>query len=133
MVRAAEWLRDALLKSGANRAEVMPTEGNPVVFAEKIIDRSLPTVLVYGHYDVMPEDPVDEWRTEPFEPVVKEGRIWCRGADDDKGQALHARQGVRGARGYGAVAVQCEVHARRGRGDRLRKPLQMVRGTQGAW
>ena len=63
MVRAAEWLRDALLKSGANRAEVMPTEGNPVVFAEKIIDRSLPTVLVYGHYDVMPEDPVDEWRS----------------------------------------------------------------------
>ena len=92
MVRAAEWLRDALLKSGANRAEVMPTEGNPVVFAEKIIDRSLPTVLVYGHYDVMPEDPVDEWRTEPFEPVVKEGRIWCRGADDDKGQLyMHAK------------------------------------------
>lgn len=92
MVRAAEWLRDALLKSGADRAEVMPTEGNPVVFAEKIIDRSLPTVLVYGHYDVMPEDPVDEWRTEPFEPVVKEGRIWCRGADDDKGQLyMHAK------------------------------------------
>ena len=49
-------------------------------------------MLVYGHYDVMPEDPVDEWRTEPFEPVVKEGRIWCRGADDDKGQLyMHAK------------------------------------------
>ena len=92
MVRAAEWLREALLKSGADRAEVMPTEGNPVVFAEKVVDAALPTVLVYGHYDVMPEDPVDEWRTQPFEPVVKDGRIWCRGADDDKGQLyMHAK------------------------------------------
>lgn len=92
MVRAAEWLKKALLKSGADRAEVMPTEGNPVVYAEKIIDPSLPTVLVYGHYDVMPEAPLDEWRTEPFEPVVKDGRIWCRGADDDKGQLyMHAK------------------------------------------
>lgn len=92
MVRAAEWLKKALLKSGADRAEVMPTEGNPVVYAEKIIDPSLPTVLVYGHYDVMPEAPLDEWRTEPFKPVVKDGRIWCRGADDDKGQLyMHAK------------------------------------------
>lgn len=92
MVRAAEWLKKALIKSGADRAEVMPTEGNPVVYAEKIIDPSLPTVLVYGHYDVMPEAPLDEWRTEPFEPVVKDGRIWCRGADDDKGQLyMHAK------------------------------------------
>lgn len=92
MVRAAEWLKAALLKSGADRAEVMPTEGNPVVYAEKIVDRSLPTVLVYGHYDVMPEDPVDEWRTDPFEPVIRDGRIWCRGADDDKGQLyMHAK------------------------------------------
>lgn len=92
MVRAAEWLKEALLKSGADRAAVMPTEGNPVVYAEKIIDPSLPTVLVYGHYDVMPEDPVEEWKTEPFEPVVRDGRIWCRGADDDKGQMyMHAK------------------------------------------
>jgi len=92
MVRAAEWLRDALLRSGADRAEVMPTEGNPVVFAEKIIDPAKPTVLVYGHYDVMPEAPLEEWRTEPFEPVIKDGRIWCRGANDDKGQLyMHAK------------------------------------------
>lgn len=92
MVICAQWLRDALLASGADRAEVMPTEGNPVVYAEKIIDASKPTVLVYGHYDVMPVDPVDEWKTSPFEPVVKDGRIWCRGADDDKGQLyMHAK------------------------------------------
>ena len=92
MVRTAEWLREALLKAGADRAEVMPTEGNPVVYAEKIINPELPTVVIYGHYDVMPEDPKGEWRTEPFEPVVKDGRIWCRGADDDKGQLyMHAK------------------------------------------
>ena len=92
MVRAAEWLRDALLKAGADMAEVMPPEGNPVVFARKIVDPVLPTVLVYGHYDVMPEDPIEEWKTVPFEPVVKDGRIWGRGANDDKGQLyMHAK------------------------------------------
>ena len=92
MVRAAEWLRESLLKAGVDRAEVMPTEGNPVVFAEKIIDPAKPTVVVYGHYDVMPVDPIAQWNTEPFEPVVKDGRIWGRGADDDKGQLfMHAK------------------------------------------
>ncbi len=92
MVRCAEWLRESLLKAGAQKAEVMPTEGNPVVYAERIIDLAKPTVLVYGHYDVMPVDPREEWRTEPFEPVVKDGRIWGRGADDDKGQLyMHAK------------------------------------------
>ncbi len=92
MLRCAEWLAASLKKSGADRAEVMPTEGNPVVYAEKIIDPAKPTVLVYGHYDVMPVDPLEEWKTEPFEPVVKEGRIWGRGADDDKGQSfMHAK------------------------------------------
>ncbi len=92
MVRCAEWLAASLVKAGADRAEVMPTEGNPVVYAEKIIDPKAKTVLVYGHYDVMPVDPKEEWRTEPFEPVVKDGRIWGRGADDDKGQLfMHAK------------------------------------------
>lgn len=86
MIRTAEWLAAALVKAGADRADVMPTEGNPVVYAEKIIDPKAKTVLVYGHYDVMPVDPREEWLTEPFEPVIKEGRIWGRGADDDKGQ-----------------------------------------------
>ena len=92
MIRAAEYWRDAVLKAGADRAEIMPTDGNPVMFAEKIIDPKLPTILVYGHYDVMPVDPIEEWRTKPFEPVIKDGKIWARGADDDKGQAfMHAK------------------------------------------
>ncbi len=92
MKRCAEWLAAKLAEAGADRAEVMPTDGNPVVYAERIVDSKLPTVLVYGHYDVMPVDPVDEWRTDPFEPVIKEGRIWGRGADDDKGQLfMHAK------------------------------------------
>ena len=88
MVRCAEWLAASLLKAGADKAEVMPTEGNPVVCAEKIIDPKAKTVLVYGHYDVMPVDPVEEWHTDPFEPVIKDGRIWARGANDDKGQSF---------------------------------------------
>lgn len=92
MKRCAEWLAAKLAEAGADRVEVMPTDGNPVVYAERIVDSKLPTVLVYGHYDVMPVDPVDEWRTDPFEPVIKEGRIWGRGADDDKGQLfMHAK------------------------------------------
>ncbi len=88
MVRCAEWLAASLLKAGADKAEVMPTEGNPVVYAEKIVDPKAKTVLVYGHYDVMPVDPVEEWNTDPFEPVIKDGRIWARGANDDKGQSF---------------------------------------------
>ena len=92
MVRCAEKWRELLLKAGAGKAEVMPTEGNPVVYGEKMVDPKLPTVLVYGHYDVMPVDPVELWNTDPFEPVVKDGRIWGRGADDDKGQSfMHAK------------------------------------------
>ena len=92
MVRAAEYWRDAILAAGGDKAEVMPSAGNPIVYGEKILDPKLPTVLVYGHYDVMPVDPIDEWHTEPFEPVIKDGKIWCRGADDDKGQAfMHAK------------------------------------------
>ena len=88
MVRCAERWRELLLEAGADRAEVMSTEGNPVVYGEKIIDATKPTVLVYGHYDVMPVAPLELWRTSPFEPVVKDGYIWARGADDDKGQSF---------------------------------------------
>ncbi|MZQ50492.1 MAG: M20/M25/M40 family metallo-hydrolase, partial [Bacteroidales bacterium] len=86
MIRAAEFLRDSLKKAGADRADVFPTAGNPVVYAEKIISKKLPTVLVYGHYDVQPAEPFDLWNSPPFEPEVRDGRIWARGADDDKGQ-----------------------------------------------
>ena len=88
MYGAAEYLKELLLKSGADKAEVFETEGNPVTYAEKIIDPELPTVLVYGHMDVMPVDPIEKWDTEPFEPIIKDGKIWGRGADDDKGQGM---------------------------------------------
>ena len=92
MYRAAECWKKFLLEAGADKAEVFETEGNPVTYGEKIIDASLPTVLVYGHMDVMPVDPIDLWNTDPFEPVIKDGKIWARGADDDKGQAfMHAK------------------------------------------
>ena len=86
--RCAEHLAAALVKAGADTAEVIATEGAPLVYAEKIISPKAKTVLVYGHYDVMPPEPLNEWRSEPFEPIIKDGRIWGRGADDDKGQSF---------------------------------------------
>ncbi|MEA3447461.1 MAG: dipeptidase [Bacteroidota bacterium] len=92
MVKCAEHWKQLLLEAGADKAEVSPSQGNPVVYGEKIIDPAKPTVLVYGHYDVMPVDPIEKWNTEPFEPVVKDDIIWARGADDDKGQSfMHAK------------------------------------------
>ncbi|MCK9450552.1 MAG: dipeptidase [Bacteroidales bacterium] len=92
MQKAAEYWRDHILKAGADKAEVLPSDGNPVVYGEKIIDPALPTVLVYGHYDVMPVDPIELWDSPPFEPEIRDGKIWARGADDDKGQAfMHAK------------------------------------------
>lgn len=88
MVRCAEKWKEYLLSAGCDKAEVMPSAGNPVVYGQKIIDPAKPTVLVYGHYDVMPVAPLELWRTEPFEPVIKDGKIWARGADDDKGQSF---------------------------------------------
>ncbi len=88
MYRAAEYLKRMLLEAGADSAAVYETAGNPVTFAEKIVDRSLPTVLVYAHMDVMPVDPIDLWTTDPFDPVVVDGKIFARGADDDKGQSF---------------------------------------------
>lgn len=92
MYRAAEYWKQLLLNAGADRAEVYESEGNPVTYGEKMIDPSKPTVLVYAHMDVMPVDPIDKWTSDPFEPVIREGRIWARGADDDKGQSfMHAK------------------------------------------
>ena len=92
MLKAAEYWKNTILKAGADKAEIMPTAGNPVVYGEKIVGKSLPTVLVYAHYDVMPVDPIDLWDSPPFEPEVRNGKIYARGADDDKGQAfIHAK------------------------------------------
>ena len=86
MVKTAQYIVDSLLKAGVDKAEIMQTTGHPVVYAEKIIDPSKPTILVYGHYDVMPVDPLELWDSPPFEPEVREGKIFARGAVDDKGQ-----------------------------------------------
>jgi acetylornithine deacetylase/succinyl-diaminopimelate desuccinylase-like protein len=92
MQKCAEYWRDSMLSAGADKAEVFPTDGHPVVYGEKIIDPKAPTVLVYAHYDVMPVDPIELWNTKPFEPVIKDGKIWGRGSDDDKGQGfMHAK------------------------------------------
>ncbi len=88
MIRCAERWRELLLEAGADKAEVMPSDGNPLVYAERHVSDEAKTVLVYGHYDVMPADPVELWQTPPFEPVVRDGHIWARGADDDKGQSF---------------------------------------------
>lgn len=84
---AQRWT-EILLSSGADKAVVMPTAGNPVVYGEKLISPNAPTVLVYAHYDVMPAEPLELWKSDPFEPEIRDGRIWARGADDDKGQAM---------------------------------------------
>jgi len=88
MTACAERWKELLLAAGADRAEVMPSEGNPLVYAEKLIDPKASTILVYAHYDVMPAEPLEQWRSDPFEPVIRDGRIYARGADDDKGQAF---------------------------------------------
>lgn len=86
VARCAEAVKENLLKAGCDKAEVCPTEGHPIVYGEKMIDPSLPTVLVYGHYDVQPADPLELWHSGPFEPVIKDEKIYARGACDDKGQ-----------------------------------------------
>ncbi|HHB51907.1 MAG TPA: M20/M25/M40 family metallo-hydrolase, partial [Saprospiraceae bacterium] len=94
MYRAANWAKEALLKAGADKAEVHETKGHPVVYGEKLVGDDKPTVLVYGHYDVQPVDPLDLWDSPPVEPVVKkteihpDGAIFARGACDDKGQVF---------------------------------------------
>lgn len=88
MTRCAERWKELLLSYGADRAEIMPSERNPLVYAEKHVSDTAKTILIYAHYDVMPADPLEKWKTNPFEPVVSEDHIWGRGADDDKGQAM---------------------------------------------
>ena len=85
--RCAEKWKELLLKYGADKAEIIKTEGNPIVYAEKTVNPNAGTVLVYAHYDVMPVDPEELWHTSPFVPTIKDGRLWARGADDDKGQS----------------------------------------------
>ena len=89
---AAKWIKNSLIKVGCDKVEIIKTKGHPIVYAEKITNPKFPTVLVYGHYDVQPPDPINLWNNPPFEPIIKktklhpDGAIFCRGACDDKGQ-----------------------------------------------
>lgn len=84
--RAAEFVRDKLTAAGLDKAVLYETPGHPIVYAEKLVDPARPTVLVYGHYDVQPADPYELWLSPPFEPTIRNERIYARGACDDKGQ-----------------------------------------------
>ncbi len=86
VLKAAELLKQNLIDAGADNVEIMPTPGHPVVYGEKIIDPKLPTILVYGHYDVQPAVPLELWKSPAFEPEIRDGKIYARGAADDKGQ-----------------------------------------------
>lgn len=107
MQRCAEHWRQHLLGLGATRAEIYQTEGHPIVYGEYIQTPELPTILVYAHYDVMPPEPLELWHSKPFEPEVRDGRIWARGADDDKGQGMIQVKGFEVAKALGLL--RCNV------------------------
>jgi len=86
VLKAADFVKEQLKKAGADKVELCETKGYPIVYGEKMIDAALPTVLFYGHYDVQPADPIELWNSPPFEPIIKDGKIYARGAADDKGQ-----------------------------------------------
>lgn len=88
MIACAEKWKKLLLQAGVDKVDIMPSAGNPIVYAEKMVDPKAKTVLVYGHYDVMPAEPFELWKSDPFEPEIRDGHIWARGADDDKGQSF---------------------------------------------
>ena len=107
MERCAQRWAELLVASGVDRAEVMSTDGNPVVYAEKHVSDAAQTVLVYGHYDVMPAELLELWNSAPFEPEIRDGRIWARGADDDKGQSMMQVKGFETALRLGLL--RCNV------------------------
>jgi len=88
MYKAAACWVQILKEAGVDRTEIFKTPGHPIVYAEKIVNRVKPTILIYAHMDVMPADPLVQWKSNPFEPVIRDGKIWARGADDDKGQSF---------------------------------------------
>ncbi|MCX2482991.1 dipeptidase [Pedobacter sp. MR2016-24] len=86
VLKTADFVAEKLKEAGADKVEVCETAGYPIIYGEKLIDEKLPTVLIYGHYDVQPADPLELWDTPPFEPTVRDGKIYARGSADDKGQ-----------------------------------------------
>ena len=107
MEQTARAWRERLLASGCTQAEIYPTAGNPVVYAQRLIAPEKKTVLIYGHYDVMPADPLELWEHDPFDPIIKDGHILARGADDDKGQSMLQVKGFETA--LALNLVECNV------------------------
>ena len=124
MLACAERWRQLLLEAGADEAYIMPSQGNPLVYAEKQVDPQAPTVLVYAHYDVMPAEPLELWKSQPFEPEIRDGRIWARGSDDDKGQAMIQAKAFE--------YLVREVHFRRRRRNRFAQSERFSERAQGA-
>ena len=131
--RAAQWMVSYLASIGLTRVEVSPTAGLPVVYGEWLgAEPDAATVLLYGHYDVQPADPLEEWLSPPFEPTIRDGNLYCRGAADDKGQfmAVLAAAEVLAA-DVRAFAHQSEGNAGKRRGDRQREPGRLGGGASG--
>lgn len=92
IAKAAEWIFESLTDAGLENVEIIPTKGHPIIYADHLHAPGRPTVLVYGHYDVQPVDPLHLWDTPPFEPTIRDGKLYARGATDDKGQLfLHIK------------------------------------------
>lgn len=115
MLKAAEYIQGRLLEAGLDTAEICPTPGHPVVYAEKIVDPSFPTILVYGHYDVQPADPVELWHSSPFEPEIRktpihpEGAIFARGSCDDKGQIYMHVKAIEAMLKHGSLSCNVKI------------------------
>ncbi|BHH82498.1 dipeptidase [Desulforhopalus sp. 52FAK] len=108
--RAAEWIREKLESTGFDVAELVPTKGHPLVYAEWIVDKTQPTLLIYGHYDVQPADPLELWDSPPFEPVIKNNNLYARGASDDKGQVMLVMAALKGwAEVMGAPPINIKI------------------------
>jgi acetylornithine deacetylase/succinyl-diaminopimelate desuccinylase-like protein len=108
--RAAEWLKNHMMKIGLQNVQILETEGHPVIYAEWLGAKGKPTILVYGHYDVQPEDPVNEWKTPPFEATERDGNLYARGAADDKGQIfIHLKAIEAFLRDGGALPVNIKI------------------------
>ena len=141
--RTARVLADGMRAMGLDGVEICETPGHPIVYAQKIVDAKLPTVLIYGHYDVQPPDPLDLWHSPPFEPVIKDGKIYARGACDDKGQMyMHVKAAeimmnttglpcnikfmIEGEEEVGSVNLEPWVKANR---DRLKSDVVLISDT----
>jgi acetylornithine deacetylase/succinyl-diaminopimelate desuccinylase-like protein len=107
--RAAQWLADALRRLGMPRVEVLPTPGHPIVYAEQRDDPAKPALLVYGHYDVQPADPLDEWRSHPFEPTVRGDNLYARGASDMKGSLVALLKAIESVLDAGSLPIGLRI------------------------